>query len=127
MFPVYVYHAVEHTNVDVYQSDRQLYLQSNPLNHRVLRRFELENYLYDKEVLKKYCAANELVFNEPAYDAYVTDIVNQNIKDETGRIKNFCGISTSVNPEVFKKQLAKYVDSSISVYAELEQEIFHRK
>lgn len=108
------------------ESERQLYLQNNPLSHRVLKRFELENYLYDKEVLKKYCATNGLIFNELAYDAYVTDIVNQNIKDETGRIKNICGINTSINPEVFKKNLAKCIDNSMNVYTELEQEIFNR-
>ena len=97
------------------------------MNHRVLKRFELENYLYDKEVLKKYCATNGLIFDELAYDAYVMDIVNQNIKDETGRIKNICGINTSINPEVFKKNLAKCIDNSMNVYTELEQEIFNRR
>ena len=109
------------------EPERQLYLQNNPLNHRVLKRLELENYLYDKEVLKKFCATNDLIFDELAYDAYVTDIVNQNIKDETGRIKNICGINTSINPEVFKKNLAKCIDNSMNVYAELEQEIFNRR
>lgn len=46
------------------ESDRQLYLSNNPHNHRVLARWEIENYLFDKEVLKKYCCANSLTFNE---------------------------------------------------------------
>ena len=37
------------------ESDRQRYLDNNPSNHRVLKRFELENYLFDKEILSNYC------------------------------------------------------------------------
>lgn len=32
------------------EEDRLLYLSNNPQNHRVLKRFEIENYLFDKEV-----------------------------------------------------------------------------
>jgi len=46
------------------ENDRQLYLQNNPQNHRVLKRWEIENYLFDKEVLKKYCLLNQLEFKE---------------------------------------------------------------
>lgn len=93
---------------------------------RVLNRFEIENYLYDKEVLKKYCEINEKTFDEAAYDAFVTDVVNQQIKDNTGHIRNFCGIVGSINAEVFKKNLAKVIDDSMQVYKELERVIFQR-
>lgn len=83
---------------------------------RVLNRFEIENYLYDKEVLKKYCEINEKTFDEAAYDVFVTDVVNQQIKDNTGHIRNFCGIVGSINAEVFKKNLAKVIDDSMQVY-----------
>jgi hypothetical protein len=68
-----------------------VYLQSNPYYHRVLKRYELENYLYDKEVLMAYCdkyttAEYPLQFDEAFYDSTVTDIVNQNLKDITGKI-----------------------------------------
>src|SRR5436305_3201900 len=42
------------------EAKRQLYLQNNPSNHRVLNRWEIENYLFDKEILKKYCEVNSL-------------------------------------------------------------------
>lgn len=108
------------------EKDRKDYLSNNPDNHRVLKRFEIENYLYDKTVLQKYCSENGFTFDEVAYDAFVNDIVNQQVKDETGRIKNICGITTSVNPEVFKRNLAKYIGSSMDVYKELEAVIFNR-
>lgn len=112
---------------EIDEAQRQLYLQNNPLNHRVLTRFEIENYLYDKEVLKKYCQANGLSFDEETYDKQVTDINNQHVKDCTGLIKNICGINGSVNAESFKKNLATYIDETMNVYKELEQVIFHRK
>lgn len=109
------------------ENDRQIYLQNNPPNHRVLRRWEIENYLFDKEVLKKYCNSNNLAFNEVAYDNFVIDIENQNIKDETGRIKNFCGIITNVNPEQFKVNLSEFITEDMNVYSDLERCIFNRE
>jgi len=108
------------------ENDREVYISTNPTYHRVLKRWEIENYLYDKEVLIKYCSLKGLTFDEIEYDKFVTDIVNQNIKDETNRIKNFCGISTSINQERFKLELSKVIDSDMSIYAELENVIFKR-
>lgn len=109
------------------ENDRQVYLQNNPQNHRVLKRWEIENYLYDKEVLKKYCSNSGLNFDEAAYDNFVTDITNQNIKDETSRIKNFCGITTSVNPEKFKLSLSTCISPDTAIFTELEDCIFNRQ
>lgn len=102
------------------ENDRQVYLDNNPNNYRVLKRWEIENYLYDKEVLKKYCLNNDLEFKEADYDNFVTDIVNQNIKDSTGHIKNFCSIITNVNPEQFKLNLAGLITQDMDIYKELE-------
>lgn len=96
-------------------------------NHRVLKCFEIENYLYDKEVLKKYCETKGKIFNESGYDAFVTDIINQNVKDFTGRIKEFCSIRESINAEKFKKNLAEVIEPSMEVYRELEGVIFRRE
>lgn len=109
------------------EADRQRYLTNNPDYHRVLRRYEIENYLYDKDVLKAYCEAMGSTFDEKAYDDFVTDIINQNLKDETGRIKSICGITVSVNPDTFKRNLSKHIISTMPVYQELEQEIFGRR
>ncbi len=104
--------------------DRQRYIELNPANHRVLERWEIENYLFDKEVLEKYCSNNSLVFDAAAYDAFVTDIINQNIKNEFNRIRNFCGIIHSINAEVFKINLSKLITSDMHIYQELERCIF---
>jgi AAA15 family ATPase/GTPase len=103
------------------ENDRKIYLENNPKNYRVLKRWEIENYLYDKEVLKKYCIANSLEFKEEDYDNFVTDITNQNVKDFTGHIKNFCSIITNVNPEQFKLNLASYITEDMALYSEMEE------
>lgn len=108
------------------ESDRQTYLRTNHVNHRVLKRWEIENYLYDKDVLKAYCAGEGLSFDEQAYDTFVTNINDQNLKDETNRIKNFCGIKVSINAEVFKIKLSEYLTSQMPVFQELEDCIFRR-
>ena len=108
------------------EKDRNLYLQNNSENHRVIKRWELENYLYDKEVLVHYCQCNDLTFSETDYNNFVHDIYNQNLKDETGRIKNFCNLKISVNPEKFKIELSKHITPGMAVYRELEDCIFNR-
>lgn len=108
------------------ENDRQVYLQTNPQTHRVLKRWEIENYLYDKEVLKKYCESSGLTFSEADYDNFVTDIDNQNLKDETGRIKNYCGITTSVTPENFKLALSTFIAEDMTIFRELENCVFKR-
>lgn len=109
------------------ENDRQLYLKNNLPYFRILKRWEIENYLFDKEVLKVYCTENGLTFNEVEYDKFVTDIDNQNLKDETGRIKNFCGMTTSINPETFKLNLSKVITDKMKVYSDLEKCIFNRQ
>ena len=109
------------------ESSRQTYLDHNPPNHRVLKRFELENYLFDKEILSKYCEATEgLTFDEVAYDNFVEDINNQNVKDKTDYIRNFCGIQTSVTADKFKLNLSKCITKETEVYKELRECIFDR-
>ena len=106
------------------ENDRQVYFKNNPANHRVLKRWEIENYLYDKVVLAGYCAGQQLAFDEAGYDAFVTDIANQNLKDETARIRNFCGIRGSVTADAFKIALAGYLTHETAVFRELKDCIF---
>lgn len=109
------------------EADRQSYLRLNPDNHRVLYRWELENYLFDKEVLNKYCRNVGLIFDEAGYDANVLDIVNDNIKDRANEIKAFCGVSTNANTENFKIELAQIITADMPVFVELESCIFSQQ
>lgn len=105
---------------------RQQYLNSNPSSHRVLKRFEIENYLFDKIVLQEYCNKNGYNFDETSYDKQILDIYNDNVKDKIGIIKNFCDIKVSINPDIFKKQLAECIVEGSVVYNELFDVIFNR-
>ncbi|CAN7340318.1 ATP-binding protein [Ensifer adhaerens] len=111
---------------DTGEAERQLYLNNNDRHHRVLRRWEIENYLYDAEVLRAYCAKNSLTFDEVRYNSVVTNIVDQQVKDVTGQIKGVCGITGSIGADVFKVRLAECVDNTMAVYSELEACIFER-
>lgn len=104
--------------------DRTIYLKNNPSNHRMLRRWEIENYLYDKEVLESYCTSNGLNFNHAAFEEFVLDIKNQNLKDATGRIKSICGIKTSISADSFKIGLAEFILPGMNVYTDLFASIF---
>ena len=106
------------------QSDRQTYLDNHAPNHRVLVRWEIENYLYDREVLQRYCDDRGLDFDEEAYARNVDDIADDNVKDRTGAIKRACRIRGNISPYHFKLQLATYITPETSVYGELEASIF---
>lgn len=108
------------------ESDRQTYLRTNPNNHRVLKRWEIENYLFDKSVLRKYCGSKGLSFKESDYDAFVQDIVNENVKDHVNHFKAFCGIAQGTSTEEFKIDLARAITGELAVFSELEDCIFQR-
>lgn len=93
----------------------------------IIKRWEIENYLYDKEVLKLYCNTNGLSFNEEEYDSFVANIYDQNLKDNTGKIKSICGITSSINADKFKIQLSTFITEDMPLYKELEECIFYGK
>ena len=108
------------------QNDRRTYLGNQAPNHRVLVRWEIENYLYDREVLKRYCDGQGLDFDEAAYSRMVDDVADDKLKDRTGEVKRACGVKGSISPYHFKLQLATYLTPDTSVYRELEACIFGR-
>lgn len=106
---------------------RQKYLSQHNDRHRILKRFEIENYLFDKDVLKAYCEQNSLSFIEAEYDRLIKDIKTQNIKSITGEIKRVCSVTCSISKNKFKLDLASAVNTNMAVYKELESIIFTRQ
>ena len=106
------------------EKSRDEYLKHNPLNHRVLKRFEIENYLFDKEVLIKYCNLNNKTFNSELYDSYVSDVKTDNLKDITLKIMECCSISENIGKESFKLELSELIVPGMNVYNELKSVIF---
>ncbi|MCE5343998.1 MAG: AAA family ATPase [Eubacteriales bacterium] len=109
------------------EQDRQVNMNNNPPYYRVLKRFEIENYLYDQEVLESYCAQNDIIFDSTKYNKVVNDVINDNLKDKTGAIKTCCGIVGSIGVESFKINLSKCITPTMQVYRELKDVIFSRK
>lgn len=110
-----------------FEKDRMDILEKSSSGTRVLKRLDIENYLFDKDVLRKYCSAKNLRFDEFGYSDYVSNIVDQNVRDRTGFIKKFCGITVSLSPAEFKQQLVEFITEDMDIYKELEQVIFERK
>ncbi len=68
-----------------------------------------------------------MTFRRTGYDALVTSVVDQGIKKEIRKVKNFCGIQTNVKSEQFKLNLARYITDGMHMYWELEEIIFLRQ
>lgn len=113
----------------VSESDRMEYLDNQDERFRVMKRWEIENYLFDKEVLRKYCIENQKTFDEIKYDDNFTsqDLIDLDVKSKFSLIKSICSIPTHINPENFKINLSKLITSDMNVYQELKSCIFDRE
>ena len=87
----------------------------------------MENYLFDKSVLRKYCRNNDRELNEEKYDICIHDIQNDDVKSLINVIKECCGIKGSISPNKFKIELSKLITPDMDIYKELEECIFERK
>lgn len=104
-------------------TERDSFLKSNLMN-RMLNRREIENYLFDKETLKNFCAQKSLSFDEAKYDAKVTDVNQQDLKPIQQDIQASCKDINSISD--FKRDLAKAILKGTKVYEELSSVIFYR-
>ena len=113
----------------VSESDRTEYLANQDERFRVMKRWEIENYLFDKEVLRKYCIENQKTFDEIKYDDNFTskDLIDLDVKSKFSLVKSICSIPTHINPENFKINLSKLVASDMNIYQELKSCIFDRE
>ena len=111
----------------VSEKERQEYLANQDARFRVMKRWEIENYLFDEEVLRKYCAVNQKNFDEVKYKKSFTDLINSDVKSQFSLIKSICSIPTHINPENFKINLSKLVTLDMNIYQELKSCIFDRK
>lgn len=105
------------------QEDRTRFLQKSSSNRMLLRK-EIENYLFDKEILIKYCLSSGIKFNEESYDLIVQDIKEDDVKSMFTQILACC-TSKNIGKDTFCFELAKYITSETQVYQELESVIFN--
>jgi len=102
-------------------TEREAFLNEDA-SRRMLTRREIENYLFDKEVLIKYCALEGTTFDEARYDALVTDLTGQDLKPVQQQIQAACGKGGSVDE--FKRSIAKAINSETRAYIELVAAVF---
>ena len=111
----------------VSESDRTEYLANQNERFRVMKRWEIENYLFDEEVLRKYCVLNEKGFDEAKYKQNFTDLIDSDVKSKFSLIKSICSISTPISSDNFKINLSKLVTPDMNIYQELKSCIFDRE
>lgn len=101
------------------QEQRVAWLKDAP-DRMMLKRREIENYLFDFEIISKKFP---LVMLEK-HNEIVTDIENEDVKGKTGEIMNLCGINNRMTGEEFKKGLALFIQPDTNIYKELEEIVF---
>ena len=116
---VNIFQLKDRDNFD--ETQRGNFLSVDP-NNRMLMRRELENYLFDKEILRLHCLKSGNTFDESRYDQIVSDISMQDIKSVDEEISQICGFTG--NPRDFKLELAGFISPDTSVYTELKGCIF---
>jgi predicted ATPase len=103
--------------------DRTAWLAAAP-HHRMLARREVENYIFDFDVLNAYCASKGLALDRASYGAIVADVAMQDLKvgQTTASLKKLCGDAPMSNAE-FKVALAPHIRGT-RAFVELEATIF---
>lgn len=98
---------------------------ANSSHHRMLARREIENYLFDYEVLHAYAQSKARTTDKAAYDTIVTDVRMQDLKagQTTANLKALCGEPQMTNA-AFKKALAPFITGT-AAYTELETAVFN--
>lgn len=112
---------------DATEEDRQKYLNINSDHHRVIKRREIENYLFDESVLQKYCFESGLIFNKQLYTSSINNIFDSDVKDNIATIKKICGITDNIGNGDFKIKLSEMITDDMQVYKDLEDSIFERQ
>lgn len=103
------------------EEQRKIFLEKDASNRMLLRR-EIENYLFDKELLIEYCNLHSGEFDLQKYDMFVTDIVNQDIKPIQQKLMHICKFKG--NTTDFKLELSECVSQDMKIYEELRKSIF---
>lgn len=100
------------------EEQRLAYIALNSKLHRMLSRKEMENYLFDYEIISKAYG-----IDRNAYNVIIPDIMDD-VKSKTGDLMKLCGIHTGLNAAGFKKHLSTFVTPDTSIFNDLHSVIF---
>jgi hypothetical protein len=101
---------------------RQDFIAANPTMNRMLKRKEIENYLFDYEIISKQYPT----VTSEQYNKKISDIQNGDVKNIIGELMALCGISTGINQNGFKLLLSRQIVPATTVYKELLECIFNK-
>lgn len=104
-------------------AERTAWISAAP-HHRMLGRREIENYLFDLDVLSAYCTSRGRALDRMSYGTIVADISMQDLKagQTTASLKALCG-DPKMSNAAFKEGLAPHIRDT-AVFNELEVDIF---
>ena len=88
---------------------------------KIWSRREIENYLFDREIIESYCKQNSLEFSTITAYSNIQDIEKGDIKQYQSSIMQQCGFNGSVDE--FKLKLAEFITPSTEIYRLLKQDL----
>ena len=101
---------------------REDFIKANSTMNRMLKRKEIENYLFDFEIVSKQYPT----VTSEQYASKITNIQNGDVKNITGELMSLCGVTTGINQNNFKLLLSKQIVPTTTVYKELLDCIFNK-
>ena len=94
------------------QLQRDEFIAADPAINRMLERKEVENYLFDFEIISKQYPS----VTQEQYNLIITDIRDGDVKRSTGAIMSLCGVNTGIDQEEFKLLLSKQIVPATNTY-----------
>jgi predicted ATPase len=88
---------------------------------KIWSRREIENYLFDEEIIKLYCERNSKEFSTITAYSNIQDINKDDMKQYQSSIMQQCGFSGSVDE--FKLKLAELITPTTIIYKLLKQDL----
>jgi len=113
-----IYSIVDRDNLS--DEERNEKMRNEP-TLKIWSRREIENYLFDKSIIKLYCEQNSKEFSTITAYNNIQDINKDDIKQYQSSIMQQCGFSGSVDD--FKLKLAEFITPTTSIYKLLKQDI----
>ncbi|MCF7834123.1 MAG: ATP-binding protein [Candidatus Pacebacteria bacterium] len=108
---------------DLTEQERIDFLGASSSN-KMLERREIENYVFDYEILNAYAVSISNNINKTDYDKIVTDIENQDLKLGTTMVDLQKLVNGKGSLESFKIELSKFIIPTTEVYKRLYTVIF---
>jgi len=88
---------------------------------KIWSRREIENYLFDEEIIKLYCEQNSKEFSTITVYRNIRDINKDDIKQYQSSVMQQCGFNGSVYD--FKLKLAEFITPTTKIYKLLKQDL----